>query len=685
VLAAALRADGHQPILIPLTAPDDFEAAAQVIVRERPEAVGISIAYEGSAWLLAALPRRLRQLDFTGPIVAGGPFATLHAEDLLSAARDLDGVIRHDGEKAIVRLAEAVIGHCGMETVPGIVLRTAQGVKDGAICDFSRVDVWPYRSPLGLPKHLDLPTADMIASRGCDRSCAYCSVAALRADAGRRRSVLEEIGLGSSVRRRPVQDVANEIATLAFEYGARVFQFQDDTFLPDDQQEAVTFVRALRAELQAEGVPRFAFTVKLRADQVTRDVCTELSNLGVIRTFVGIEALSRSMSQRIGRRSSSIPARVALGRLRRLGIASYFNSLAIGPEATWSDLEEEIEALSSVRGVPFEIVRLVAYGGTAVARRLRDEGRLKGCAFLRTYDYTDERVAALADAMSHIATRHFGKRCPAKRVVDLTYNIALARRFYDRARLAPIERTAARLVARVNADQVNTMQALMSVLGRKPDLTASPVEEIVTGAMVRDIEICRTIEEVVTVLEHEVQAAGADRPHAYFRGQVTAPLVASAVMAFAGCGGTTSLDGVGGGDAGADIALDSIFDVDEDDESDTAVMDAPADLFEEEKTSCETYEDTLCLEPHPPSAPAVSEVLAFESDLMHPCGEYGYFKATVEVNDQACGQLVELVGATGSFDPAQSVFQCVADLLSNYDLSCFSGQTVVFEDPGPLD
>ena len=690
VLASALRVEGHQPVIVPLTAPADFETAAQALVEDGPDVAGISISYEGSAWLMAAFPRRLRQLGFKGPIVAGGPFATLHAADLLSAVRDLDGVIRHDGEVAIVRLAEAAIGRRRLEDVPGIVLRGEGAPIEGASCDFSCVNTWPWRGPVGLPKHLGLPTADMIASRGCDRSCAYCSVAALRADAQKRQSVLEEIGLGSSVRRRTVGDIADEMSALAFEYGARVFEFQDDTFLPDDPEEAVMYVQELLGQMQSRGMPRCAITVKLRADQVTREVCAELARLGVIRAFVGIEALSRSMSRRIGRQPSSIPARVALGRLRRLGISTYFNSLAIGPEATLTDVEDEIEALASVRGVPFEIVRLVAYGGTALARRLRDEGRLRGCAFLRTYTYADDRIATLAESMARIATRHFGKRCPSKRVADLTYNIALARRFYPRARLAPIERTAARLVSRVNADQVQAVSTLVALIRRGLDANAPQIDSLVGSAMHRDIELCRAISEVAAVLEREVQAVGADAPRVYFRGQVAAPFLASAVIAIAGCGGSATVEGAGLGDADValdaspetDAPLDSLFDVDD---SDTVIMDAPVDLDSDVEKSCEQLSASLCLDQHPPTEPGLSETVTFKTQLMQPCGEYGYFKATVEVSDNACGRLMELVGASGPVDPSEPVFECVADLLANYNLSCFAGETVVFEDPGPMD
>lgn len=689
VLAASLRADGHQPVIVPLTSPIDFEDAAHAIVQDGPDGIGISITYEGSAWLLSSFPRRLRELGFEGPIVAGGPFATLHAEDLLSAASGLDGVIRHDGEVAIVRFAEAAIGRRELGDIPGIVLRSGAGLCDGGACDFSRFDIWPWRGPDGLPKHLGLPTADLVASRGCDRSCAYCSVAALRADANARRSVLEEIGLGeTAVRRRTVEDLCDEMGSLVFEYGARVFEFQDDTFLPDPADEAVLFVQELRREMAVRGMPKCALTVKVRADQVTREVCDELAKLGVVRAFVGIEALSRAMARRIGRQMSSVPARVSLGRLRRLGIATYFNSLAIGPEASLSDVEEEIEALSTVRGVPFEIVRLVAYGGTDLTRRLEEEGRLKGCAFLRTYTYSDDSVARLADAMSRIVTRHFGRRCPAKRVADLCYNLALAKRFYARARLAPIERTTARLVSRVNTDQVTSVSALIDAIRR--GAAAKQIDQIVYHAVRRDVDLYKTIGDVATVLEREVQAAGGDCAHVYFRGQV-APIVASAMVAASGCSdpdvrATRAAAGMVADPLSSTsevpLELESIFEVDD---CDTAEMDSPLMDDSDVEQSCEVLAAKLLDSAPPPSSPNAGDDVAYKSQLMQPRGEYGYFRATVKVSESGAAELVELVGALGHMGPTEPVFACVANLMSNLNLSCFAGETVVFEDPGPMD
>jgi hypothetical protein len=305
---------------------------------------------------------------------------------------------------------------------------------------------------------------------------------------------------------------------------------------------------------------------------------------------------------------------------------------------------------------------------------------------LRTYAHADDRVAILAESMARIVTRHFGKRCPSKRVADLTYNIALARRFYPRARLTPIERTAARLVSRVNSDQVQAVSALIAAIRRGADAASPQVESLVNAAMHRDVELCHAIGEVATVLEREVQAAGAESPRAFFRGQVTAPLMAS-VMAIAGCGGSVSVEETGADAAvdapseAPDVMLDSIFDVDD---SDTAITDAPVNEPDVEQ-SCEALSATLCLDQHPPTQPTLSEMVSFKTQLMQPCGEYGYFKATVEVGDNACGRLVELVGATGQVDPSEPVFECVADLLASYNLSCFAGETVVFEDPGPMD
>ncbi len=657
VLAAALRAEGHQPALFALCSPHDFERVAQAIVQDRPDAVGISIAHEGSALLLTALPKRLRDLGYDRPIVAGGLFATLRARELLDASEELDGVIRHDGELSVVRLAEAAIGRCDLLDVPGIVARREGAVEEGAPCDFTGHTVWPWRGSQGLPKQLGFPTASMIASRGCQRSCAYCTVVALRQDAeARRLEAGHSTGLDAAVRRRSVQDIANEMAALVFEYGARVFEFQDDTFLPDNAEEAETFLRSLHGQMQVRGLPGCAISISMRQDQVTREVCTELANIGVVRATVGIEAVSRSLSRRLEREPSPVPARVVLGRLRRLGIVTSFQSLALGPDVTLDEVEDELEALSTVRGVPFELSRLEVYGGTVLARRLREQGRLRGCAFLRKIGYADQRVALLETWMSRIATRHFGKRSPARQLADLSYDIALAGRFYPHARLAPIEGLAARLVSRVNADQVHTAHALVALL-RRADSSDRFLEPILFAAIRQDDALIRTIGDVAAVLNDEIQAVGADSAWTSTRGRGSVPPSA------------------GPRDTEGHLPLFEL------EESDTVIMEAPPVIAVDVENRCAELASRTCLGSIRASDPGEAAT-ATEAPPTH--AEAGYIRAVVRVSTDGRGELVELVGAQGGLDVSEPAFQCVAQVLARHDLSNLAGESLTYEDPGPI-
>lgn len=679
VLASALRAEGHQPVIIPVTSPSDFEVAARALVEDGPDVAGIGLPHEGPALLLAAFPRRLRQLGFQGPIVAGGPFASLHAEEVLSASPDLDAVIRHDGEVAIVRLAEASIGRCGLEDVPGIVLRGEEGWVGGPVNEEFCGNVWPWRNPEGLPRRLGLPTATMIATRRRDHQGSFG------------KSLLT-----SPVWRRTVQDITNEMGSLVFEYGARVFEFQDDAFLPDDAGEALSWLRELHGAMVERGFPKSAMTLRVRAEHVTRELCSQLSLMGVVRAFVGTESLSKSMSRRFGRMASSIPARVSLGRLRRLGIDAYFNSLAIGPEVTLREVEDELEALSTVRGVPFEIARVVAHGGSALAHRLHQQGRLHGCAFMWKSSYEDDHVEILADLMSRMSTRHFGKACPAKRVADLSYSIALARRFHPHARLDPIERACARLVSRINGDQVEATGALISLI-RRGEAGSKNVDRIVLEAVHRDLGHCRVIGDLQAVLEREVRSVGVERALSC---RVSGPRMATAAMAVAGCQGDSLVE--------AEAVDSSIGLLPEGDESDTVIMEMPPGLDQAVRGDLEQRcEEVLASLEAPREG---GELLAFvdrsgarpcssgEADcvrpsavpalpigtrLMQACGDRGPFRITVDVLDGGRGKVVELVGATGCLEPSEPAFECLQALLDGYDLSCFAGETVTFEDPGP--
>ena len=644
VLAAALRAEGHQAVLFPFGSPHEFERVAQAIVMDRPDAVGISINHEYSTLLSGALMKRLRELGFEKLIVAGGLVATLKAKELLTVCTELDAVVRHRGEQAIVIVAEAAIGRRDLREAPGILLRQDDSFAQGAPCDVTGRSLWPWRGTEGLPKRLGLPVASMMGSRGCARSCPFCSIVTLRQNAENLIPKTEALSVDSvPCHRRSAKDIASEMAALVFEYGARVFEFQDDSFLPDDTQQAVTFLQDLRSHMQMHALPSCAIRISMHQDQVTREVCNELANLGVIRATVDIKAASLSLAQRLHSDYSPSLARVVLGRLRRLGIATSFQSLIIGPETTLEEIEDELEACSTIRGVPFELTRLHVFGGTILEQRLHDQKRLRDCFYFRKIDFADSRVAQLDEWMSLLKSRYVSARSPIRRIIDLGYDIAIANRFFPHAGLFSLESLAARLVSRTNADQIHTARALIHLI-RRGHTHENDIEPILRTAIRQDEALSHTIHDVAEILEEEIQASGGQSPWA----DDFEPSELSLRLA--------ELD------------------------ADTAIMERPTMNAANAENRCAEIASRPCLGPIRHSEAEEEEPL-FSRTL--PRIAPASMRAIIEVSNTGRARLVELADAQGIVDTTDTAHRCVDEHLERFDMTCFAGERLIFEDPYP--
>jgi len=70
-----------------------------------------------------------------------------------------------------------------------------------------------------LPVHLGFAAADIVGSRGCEAHCAYCCVAGA--------SSLAERAGGTRYQRDGVPALAEHIARLYHDAGARAFNFMD--------------------------------------------------------------------------------------------------------------------------------------------------------------------------------------------------------------------------------------------------------------------------------------------------------------------------------------------------------------------------------------------------------------------------------------------------------------------------
>lgn len=410
-LAASLRAAGHDPHVVTFDSWAGVERAAQRIAELDAPLVGVSLPSGLAAIDGLAFVSRLRRLGFRGHVTCGGAHAALARERILERFPAIDSVVRYDGEIPIVHLADRIAYGGGLDDLPAVTTRAG----DGGPAPLGRdpfIGMTPERDRFRY--YAGVPSAKLSAVRGCFGRCRYCGLAGVRREkraealgCGMSSRQVRESGIGG-MRRRPAADVADEMALLYHEHGVRFFHFIDENHLPPSEAHAVAEIELLGRELELRGVGPRAISMMLRADIATEPVVDALADLGVVRSFLGVESLAQANLTALRRGAADGTGLLAMDNLRRRGILFHFNLLLVHPDSTLDSIAAEVEALSAVEGGLLDPFEVEIYEGTDYFRRLSGEGRLRGGPFLWFYDPADHGAARFARIFHPLRHRAMG-------------------------------------------------------------------------------------------------------------------------------------------------------------------------------------------------------------------------------------------------------------------------------------
>lgn len=542
VLVGAAEQRGETAVVAPFGGLRDLETAADVVLRTNARVLGISIQSTESALASLMLARVVRTRGFRGHIVCGGHFATLNAADILTSPAGVDSVVRFAGEDAlcgILHLTRRPEDATREEwlSLPGIVLRSPDGgVLHGA--KGRPVGSGGPKAPRRtrpLPRHLGIPAADLVTSHGCEAHCAYCCVSAMT------RMERVESGSRGAYGRRSADGIADEVAAMAHEHGARIFNFMDDNLLPLDPAEALGWLSDLGRQLRRRGVGRIAFSLQLRADAVTEEVADALAALGLVRAYVGIDATSRRMLRTLGRHAPEGAGERALARLARRGVFSVCNALLIGPTVRFEDLRAETTSLARLRDAPLHLLPIDVRAGTVYFERAACRGLLEGNFLYRKYRFEDGRTERVARVLLSLPTRLEERSVPVA-LYDVGYNLGVARRLVPAVRLLvdELERAYRGIANAWNADQARVLLAAMDSADTGEAAVRDFVEREAPLVDRNDRALLASCDEVLERLEREVGRARGTTARAHARGRL---LAAALSMGVAACGSRTGLFG----------------------------------------------------------------------------------------------------------------------------------------------
>jgi anaerobic magnesium-protoporphyrin IX monomethyl ester cyclase len=386
-LTSVLRQGGYRVEVI------DFERDPQeildIISGCNPMIVGFSLIFQLYIDRFEYLIRFLRDRGVRAHFTMGGHFPTLSYERTLGLLPELDSVVRYEGEYTLLEMADVISNGGDWRSIDGIAHRSG-----------GQVVATPMRSLVANLDDLPFPDRNykaqtvlgrrqmqIVASRGCARTCSFCSIHTFYRSAP-----------GKVVRTRNPAEVVREMQTLYDERGISIFSFQDDDF-PLFGPVWHRWTRSFLSELHRAGLPgRAIWKISCRADAVDPELFAEMREAGLYLVYMGLESGTEDGLKTLNKKMTVEQNLRAVEVLKALDLSFEFGFMLFDPSTTFESMAENLAFLRTVIGDGSDALsfcRMIPYDGTPIKDELARQGRLHGTVTAPDYDFLDPRIDAL--------------------------------------------------------------------------------------------------------------------------------------------------------------------------------------------------------------------------------------------------------------------------------------------------
>lgn len=361
MLAAVLEKAGYQVHLLDANAAARKRTTEEIVSEAReiqPDVIGVT--------LLTPLVKEAYRLVSSlqgcdAKVIAGGPHATLLPDEPVESG--FDAVVVGEGEPTIVEAVQALRGLIPMDSVNGLVYRTADGrivhnEPRPLIADLDTlplaarhlVDPADYGSAVNESLHTNIFT-----SRGCPARCSYCAGGLF----------------GKKFRFRSADSVVNEMMAVHRDYGTRHFYFMDDAMtMNKDRMRRI-------CERLIDEQPNFTWSMMTRIDAVDEELLDHASRAGCVQVDYGVESGSPDTLKRIHKPHTVEMVSRIIPLTHRFGIRSTVFFILGFPWEAPETLDETLELMKDISPCvdfhPAIASILIPFPGTEIYERYKDQ------------------------------------------------------------------------------------------------------------------------------------------------------------------------------------------------------------------------------------------------------------------------------------------------------------------------
>ena len=390
-LKSSANRAGHSASI--MTYQSDPAPLLETVRRENPDLIGFSLIFQYMAPDFANVIGALRDNNVTAHITTGGHYPSFDYEEVLRRIPGLDSVVRFEGESTLVELLDTLGTSTDWHSLKGIAYRNGDEIIANPLRPpIPDLDTLPFPDRNGLNYESEaLPTAAILASRGCPWNCSFCSI----------RPFYEAQG-GLLRRLRKPEAVVEEMTGLYRDRNVKAFLFQDDDFLAGGRK-AKDWAVQIADGLRHSGLTgKVSFKVSCRSDEIEEECLRKLAAGGLTHVYMGVE--SGDEQGLINMNKHLKPAQhIRAGQiLKSLGLSFDFGFMLLDPFSTFDNVRNNINFLEAFVGDGWTVAcfcRMLPYAGTPLKTKLEQEGRLLGTPFEPDYKFLDPRLDLFYDWM----------------------------------------------------------------------------------------------------------------------------------------------------------------------------------------------------------------------------------------------------------------------------------------------
>ncbi len=343
-LGACLLEQGHVVELFNWHTAELAQAGLPALEAFRPDMVGFSL-FHANRWGGIELARVVREMLPQAFIVFGGVGATFLDEHLLRLVPELDVIVRGEGERTLVELAEAVERGelSALSVIPGLS-RREQGrvVRNADRPLLARLDDLPHPARHFTFQHVSL-------SRGCVGKCSFCGSPRF---------------WGSGIRFHSAEYFLDELELL-YKRGVRFFYVSDDTFTVR-RELTLAICRGIR-----ERGLEMNWAAISRVDCVDAELLCAMRQAGCIQISYGVESGSASILSALNKPLRTEQVERAFALTTRHGILARAYVIYGSPGETDATIAETLDLLERIKPLVVLFHVLAVFPGTTLYESCR--------------------------------------------------------------------------------------------------------------------------------------------------------------------------------------------------------------------------------------------------------------------------------------------------------------------------